>query len=143
MQIKDAAEVIYTNQTGRFPVTSAQGHKYIMVLIEIDGNYIAMEPMRLREAGEMVRVYNIIIERLRRRGIEPKRQILDNEASQEYLDAIESHKIEWELVPPYNHQRNVAKRAIQMANCHITANILVVAKLFQCRNGIDFSHKWK
>jgi hypothetical protein len=104
VQIKDALEIIYTDQTGRFPVTLTQGHKYIMVLIEIDGNYIAMEPMRSREAGEMVRVYNKIIERLRKQGIEPKRQILDNEASQEYLDAIESHKIEWGLVPPYNHQ---------------------------------------
>jgi hypothetical protein len=51
-----------------------------MVLIEINGNYISMEPMRSREAGEMVRVYNIIIQQLRRRGIESKRQILDNEA---------------------------------------------------------------
>jgi hypothetical protein len=96
-----------------------------MVLIEIDGNYIAMEPMRSRDAGEMVRVYNIIIERLRKRGIEPKRQILDNEASQEYLEAIE-----WELVPPHNHRQNVAERAIQTAKCHITANIIGCAQTY-------------
>ena len=50
VQIKEASELVYTDQTGQFPVTSSRGHKYIMVLVEVDGNYIAMEPMRSREA---------------------------------------------------------------------------------------------
>jgi hypothetical protein len=28
-----------------------------MVLIEVDGNYISVEPMKSREAGEMIRAY--------------------------------------------------------------------------------------
>jgi hypothetical protein len=102
IQVKDVTELIYTDQTGQFPVTSSQGHKYIMVLVEVDGNYIAMEPMKSREAHEMVRVYNLIIERLKSKGITPRRQKLDNEASKEYLKVIEKHDIEWELVPPDN-----------------------------------------
>ena len=31
---------MYTNQTCKFPITSARGHKYIMVAVELDGNYI-------------------------------------------------------------------------------------------------------
>jgi hypothetical protein len=37
VQIKDVNEMIYSDQTGRFPITSSRGHKYIIVLIEIDG----------------------------------------------------------------------------------------------------------
>jgi hypothetical protein len=124
IQVKDVTELIYTDQTGQFPVTSSHGHKYIMVLVEVDGNYIAMEPMKSREAHEMVRVYNLIIERLKSKGIMPKRQMLDNEASKEYLKAIEKHGIEWELVPPDNHRRNLAEKGIQTAKGHIIANIL-------------------
>jgi hypothetical protein len=32
--------MVHTDQTGRFPVTSSRGHIYIMVLIDIDRNYI-------------------------------------------------------------------------------------------------------
>jgi hypothetical protein len=124
IQVKDVTELIYTDQMGQFPVTSSQGHKYIMVLVEVDGNYIAMEPMKSREAHEMVRAYNHIIERLKSKGITPRRQMLDNEASKEYLKAIEKHGIEWELVPPDNHRQNVAEKGIQTAKGHIIAKIL-------------------
>eukprot|EP00956_Cyclotella_meneghiniana_P043212 scaffold258103_cov212-Cyclotella_meneghiniana.AAC.1 len=80
VQVKEASEIIYTDQTGRFPVTSSRGHKYIMVLVEIDGNYIAMEPMRSKETAEMILVYTKIIERLKKQGVHPKKQFLDNEA---------------------------------------------------------------
>lgn len=49
MLIRDATELAYTDQTGRFPVVSSKGHKYIMVLIDIDSNYIAIELMRSKE----------------------------------------------------------------------------------------------
>lgn len=32
--------LIATNQTGRFPLTSSRGSKYLMVMCEIDGNVI-------------------------------------------------------------------------------------------------------
>ena len=37
---------MYTDQPGRFPITSASGHKYTMVAVELDGNYIDAEPMK-------------------------------------------------------------------------------------------------
>jgi hypothetical protein len=104
VQIKDVNEMIYSDQTGRFPITSSKGHKYIMVLIEIDGNYISMEPMRSRDTDEIIRAYSTIIERLRKKHIIPRKQMLDNEAPQEFLKVIEDYNIEWELVPPYNHR---------------------------------------
>ena len=37
---------VYTDQTGRFPVTSSKGTKYIFVLYSYDTNAILMEPLR-------------------------------------------------------------------------------------------------
>jgi hypothetical protein len=54
-----------------------------MVLVEIDGNYIAIEPMQSKETSKLIRVYNIIMERLAAAGIKPFRQLLDNEAPKE------------------------------------------------------------
>ena len=36
----DMKETIYTNQTGKFPVTSRRHNKYIMVMCKIDSNCI-------------------------------------------------------------------------------------------------------
>ena len=36
---------MYSDQTGRLPITSAQGHKYIMVTVELDGNYLDAKAM--------------------------------------------------------------------------------------------------
>jgi hypothetical protein len=46
----DAAQ-IYTDQTGRFPVVSIKGKKYIMVLYEYDGNAILAEPIKNRTSA--------------------------------------------------------------------------------------------
>jgi hypothetical protein len=42
------------DQTGRFPVTSSRGHKYIMVAVELDGNYVDAEPIKSRKAEEFI-----------------------------------------------------------------------------------------
>ena len=54
--LHDVAErKIYTDQTGRFPVTSYKGNQYIMVLFETVTNNILLEPMRSRVSEEMAR----------------------------------------------------------------------------------------
>ena len=66
-------ELVYTDQTGKFPTTSSRGNKYLMVLYHIDGSYIMMEPMKSRHENEMIRVHNILIQRLKTRGFHPKK----------------------------------------------------------------------
>ncbi|KAL7502356.1 hypothetical protein ACHAXN_001073, partial [Cyclotella atomus] len=131
--VKEHSEMIHTDQTGRFPVVSDAGHKYIMTLVDIDSNYIAMEPMRSREAAELIKVYETIMARLKGAGIQPKKQILDNEAPRAYLEAIEAQGLEWELVPPTNHRRCIAERGIQTAKGHIIANIIGCDEAFPAR----------
>ena len=46
IKIHNAAATMHSDQTGHFPVTSSRGNQYIMVLIEVDGNYIDAKPMK-------------------------------------------------------------------------------------------------
>ena len=118
---KEALKLIYTDGTGRFPKQSRTGQNYIMVLAENDSDAILVEGMKNRSAGEMVRAYKVLISRLHACGIFPTKQVLDNEISQSYKDAIESFDIDYELVPPHNHERNKAERAIQTFKNHFVS----------------------
>ena len=44
--------------------------------------------------------------------------VLNNEAQQLYRDAIENAKSKYQLVPPHNYQRNIAKRSIRTYKEH-------------------------
>ncbi len=50
-------KAMYTNQPGHFPITSAGGHKYTMVAVELDKNYIDAEPMKSRTAKKLTEAY--------------------------------------------------------------------------------------
>jgi len=49
--------VFGTDQTGRFPVTSARGYKYIFILFDNDTNLIHGVPIKSRKANELVRAF--------------------------------------------------------------------------------------
>jgi hypothetical protein len=69
IHVVDLTKEIHTNQTGAFPHTSQRGNRYIMVAIHLDANYIFAEPMRNRTEGEMIRVYQKIINRMKAAGL--------------------------------------------------------------------------
>ena len=71
-----------SDQTGQFPKQSKSGHKYIMVLVEIDSNAILGEPMKSRKDAEMIRAYDVLVKRLQQVNIHPWKHVLDNEISE-------------------------------------------------------------
>ena len=56
----DMDEKIYSDQTGKFPVKSRAGNRYIMVMVEIDSNYILVVPMKNKTDDEMIATYLLI-----------------------------------------------------------------------------------
>ncbi len=89
-----------------------------MVAIHLDANYIFNEPMRNRTEGEMIKAYQNIINRMKAAGLGLKTHRLDNEASTAYKECIRNNGMIHELVPPDNHQSNLAERAIQTFKHH-------------------------
>ena len=49
-----------TDQTGRLPVTSYRGSKYLMVLYDHDSNIILPDPLTLRNERELIRATCIL-----------------------------------------------------------------------------------
>ena len=95
---------MHTDQTGRFPANSSSGNKYIMVLVEIDGNYIDGELMKDRSEGSMIKTYLILWARITAsKSVRPRTHMLDNEASEAFKKEFRKNcKIQ--LVPPDTHR---------------------------------------
>jgi hypothetical protein len=59
-----------------------------MVLVELDSDAIMVTPMKNRTSKEMIRDYQVLVNRLNASGVHPKHHMLDNECSQDFKDAI-------------------------------------------------------
>ena len=74
--------------------------------------------MKNRTEGEMIRVYQKIINRMKAAGLGIKKHVLDNECLAAMKSCIHGNGITYELVPPGQHRRNQAERAIQTFKSH-------------------------
>jgi hypothetical protein len=103
IKIYNATEMMHSHQNGHFPTTSSKGNKYIMVLVEVNGNYIDAEPMTNKLEGSMIQVYLALWNQLTATGtVKQKTHIMDNEASEEYKKMQKNCMIQ--LVLPNNHR---------------------------------------
>jgi hypothetical protein len=78
-----------------------------------DCNYIKVVPMKSRSASEWVKAYETIHQELRLKGLTPKLQTLDNEASTALKNFFTVNNIAYQLVPPHCHRCNAAEHAIR------------------------------
>ena len=107
-----------TDQSGKLPYRSKRGNQYIFVLYSYDPNSILFRAMKNRTDAEFLRVHDDVIEYLQARGLKPKIQRLDNEASKAYTENIEKHNMKYQFTPAQMHRRNIAERAIQTFKNH-------------------------
>ena len=95
---------MYTNQIGQFPIVSSKGNKYLMVAVEMDGNYIDVESMKSRETGSFVKAYQTIWSLWKATSaVSPNWHVLDNEARIELKQAIKENECTLELTPSDIH----------------------------------------
>jgi hypothetical protein len=121
---------IYTDQTGRFPVVSSKGNKYIMILYDYDSNAILAQPIKDRTAPELLKAFQFMEQELVARGLKPKLMKLDNEASKLLKTYLHQQDITFQLVPPYSHRRNSAEREIRSFKDHLIDGLCSTDKSF-------------
>jgi hypothetical protein len=84
-----AHNTVHTNQTGQMPVTSSRGNRLIMVLFEIDSNFIHAKPMQDSTDKLMINAYHKLWQWITASGkVKPKMHLLDNEASEAFKREI-------------------------------------------------------
>jgi hypothetical protein len=114
---------IFSDQTGRFPVTSSRGNKYIMIVYNYDSNHILAEPLRSRSEHKLVRAYTKLRTTLSNRGIFPILQKLDNECPAGLKKFMLDKGVDYQLMPPHLHRTNAAEKAIRTWKDHFIAGL--------------------
>ena len=89
-----------------------------MVALHINANAIYVEPMWTRVKENSVDTYKKVTSRMRVDALTIKKQVIDNEASEEYKNKIKEKGIEYELVLLGQPRRNIAERAIHTFKSH-------------------------
>ena len=113
----------HSDQTGKFPVTSKQGNKYVFVLYDYDSNSIQVRPLKNREANSILSAFKSCHQVLSQAGLKPKLHRLDNECSAVLKEYLIDNEVDYQLVPPGIHRRNAAKKAIQTFKNHFIAGL--------------------
>ena len=115
---------IFTYQTGRFPITSSRGYKYIIIAYDYDSNNILAEPIKSRTRLHIKDAYQKMRKLLCSRGLTPRTHVLDNKCSKLLKEYTEEGNETFHLVPPHLHQRNAAERAIQTFKNHFISGMV-------------------
>ena len=122
---------LYTDDTGRFPVRARSGNQYVMIAYHADGNLILQQPFKTKSDAHRLAAYNSIMTRLAAKGLSVDLQIMDNEASAAFKQAITfAWRAKFQLVPPDMHRRNRAERAIRTFKDHFLAILAGVDPTF-------------
>jgi hypothetical protein len=96
-----------------------------MLLHHINSNSFWVDPLK-NQKGLLIAAQMQALERMHKQGILTKHQILDNQCSARMKLAMESttlsdglvSKMTYKLVPPKDHQRNLAKKSIETFKDH-------------------------
>jgi hypothetical protein len=123
-------KTMYSDQTRLFPQVSSLGNKYIMGIYDIDSNSLWAEALKNNTGSELILARAQALEHMRKVGIFPKHQVLDNQASAAYKKASGDSDMTYELVPPDDHQRNMAKKSIQTFKDHFAGILSGCAPTF-------------
>ena len=113
LEFEPTAEV-FSDQTGKFPVTSRAGNAYLFVLYDCDSNLMWGVPIKNRAAETILAAFQECHTMLCKAGLRPKLCKLDNECStilKNYI--INDSEMDLQKVPPHMHRRNKAERAIR------------------------------
>ena len=99
---------MYTDQTGRLPVTYSKGNEYILVAYHYDPNNIHAEPLKTHSGLELKTTYHKLHSLLTNRGLKPSIHILDNECPNVLKIFMKEVNEKFQLVPPHINDRNSA-----------------------------------
>jgi hypothetical protein len=83
MAIYEINGKLFTNQTGRFPITSNHGHTYVVVFYIFNANAIQSVPIKNWSKEEILCAYRKIYKWLTRRGFKLLLHKLDNKTSKD------------------------------------------------------------
>ena len=116
-------------------MTSRAGNQYVMIAYH-SSNLRLAQSFATREDKRRIEAYNTVVARLKAADLDAGLQVLDNEASKDYKEAmINKWKVKYQLVPPDMHRRNAAERTIRTFKAHFISMLTRVDGYFPSHLG--------
>ena len=110
-ELMEAKNELSMDMTGRYPITSQRGYKYILIMTDIDSNYVKLIPLKSRKAEAYVAAYQAGHDWFKDRGIIAKLLKLDNEVSSLLIQTIQDNQMKMQLASPNDHRQLPAERS--------------------------------
>ena len=98
----------------------------MMVIYAYDPITIIVDPLWDITKESILQAYQNIIGHLTKILFKPRLQRLDNEAPQLLQNEMDSNNINWKIVPPGNHRRDVTERQIRTFKNHFISILEVM-----------------
>jgi hypothetical protein len=110
MVIHNTNGLVFSNQTGRFPITSNRGHTYLVIFYTYDATFIASIPIKNQTKQKLLCAYQITYKYLSSCGFKPCLHKMDNKTSKDVKDFIvQSQQTTFQYTPPDIHRTSSAK----------------------------------
>ena len=94
-----------------------------MVILDYDSNHIFTFPLPSKSQTHLLQAFNSIHNKLVTKGQSPEFVRLDNEAPKTLKTYMHTSNLTFQLVPPHNHRRNFAEKAIGTFKDHFIAGL--------------------
>ena len=121
MTITDLDSKIYSNQTGRFPITSNCGNFYVVIFRAVDGNYIKAYPIKYHHLSRLLKAYDDVYSFLRVLGYQPQLHKMYNETLKDVENFIEEHQAKVQYTPADIHRTNIDEQCCRTWKNHFTS----------------------
>ena len=93
--IRELKNLISKDLTGRYPITSRRGYKYVLIMVDWDSDYIKLIPLKSRKSDAIVTAYRDAYNWFISHGFRASLLKLDNEVSKLLIDAITTDQLEY------------------------------------------------
>ena len=115
--------LVCTNLPGKFPIESELKNNYIFIMYDFDSNNILGKSIKTRDKSELVQGFEMCYKELQEANIIPILHWLDNEVSDNLIEAIKKKEYENQIVMAYDHWQNLAEWAIQTNKSYLISNL--------------------
>mgnify|MGYP003330606412 CR=1 FL=1 len=119
----------YMDLTGRFPKKSSRGNQYILVGYHYDANYIHGIPIKNRKGQSIGDAWMELNNMFKKAGVALEMFVLDNEMSEDLINAFDQEHIMYQFATPYKHCKH-AEVAIQTYKSHLKSGLAGVDPKF-------------
>lgn len=122
--IKPLKHITYSNLTIQLPHISSRGNKYVLTIYDYDANVVLAGVLKTQQAKETAAVWEAKHLQLIKNGHDIKYYILDNECRKRLQEALKKNSLTYQLMPPNQHPRNEAERAVRTFKNFLRAGLV-------------------